>query len=181
MLKITISDRKKYFPKMCLSASGPLRALVGLRKRPLETCNVDCATPGGRLRGVRWSRSTPQYFWKIFSRSEIMIFIIFHDFHLFWRHFDHFATLGSPSHGQWRSLSIVLTRAYLTNEARIGRKITGKSSSFDLVWVLWELEQARDHSEPIPRRPLDFPKNYLFSKIYVNRPCIPSSFVFEHM
>ena len=46
MLKITISDRKKYFPKMCLSASGPLRALVGLRKRPLETCNVDCAPPG---------------------------------------------------------------------------------------------------------------------------------------
>ena len=59
---------------------------------------------------------------------------------------------------------MVVTRAYLTNEARIGRKITGKSSSFDLVWDLWGFGQARDHSEPIPRRGIDFQKKQGFSK-----------------
>ena len=75
--------------------------------------------------------------------------MIFHDFHQFWRYLEDFATLASPSHSLLGSLSMVVTRAYITNEARIGRKTTGKSSSFDLVWVLRGLEQVRDHSESI--------------------------------
>ena len=81
--------------------------------------------------------------------------MIFHDFHQFWRHFEDFAVLASHRHSLLGSLNMVVTHVYLTNEARIGRKMTGKSSSFDLVWVLWGFGQAREHSEPIPRRPLD--------------------------
>ena len=112
-------------------ASRPLRAVVGHRKRPMEAS-------WGRLRCSATALSGPEatqniFFGKIYFRSEIMIF---HDFHQFWRYFEDFATLASPSHSLLGSLSMVVTRAYPANEARIGRKITGKSSSFDLVWVL---------------------------------------------
>ena len=64
---------------------------------------------------------------------------------------------------------------YLVNGARISRKITGKSSSFVLVPVLWWFEHFGDHSEPIPRRSIDFKKVAIFSKISV---LSGSSFVF---
>ena len=38
---------KIFFVKMFWDASRPLRAIVEHRKRPLEVCNVDCATPDG--------------------------------------------------------------------------------------------------------------------------------------
>ena len=87
-----------------------------------------------------------------------MIFIIFGGILLIW------LILASPRHGLLGSLSMVAKSAYLADEARIGRKITGKSSSFDLVWVLWGLEQARDHSELIDRGNLDLKKVIFFSK-----------------
>ena len=90
--------------------------------------------------------------------------MIFHDFHQFRRQFEDFTTLASPSHRLLGSLSTVVARAYFTNEARTGRKITGKSSSFDPAWVLWGLEQTRDHSEPIPCRYLDLEKKLSFFK-----------------
>ena len=59
--------------------------------------------------------------------------------------------------------------AYLADEARIGRKMTGESYSFDPVCVLWGLEQARDHSEPIPCRYLDLEKMSFFKDFNTGR------------
>ena len=110
--------------------------------------------------------------------------MVFHDFHHFWRHFADLADLASPRHGLLGSLSMVVTRAYLANEARIGRKITGKSFSFDPVWVLWGLEQARDHSEPIlcqnpDSKNLVFFKDFSESALYIKQPRVRSHFSHE--
>ena len=85
--------------------------------------------------------------------------MIFHDFHQFWRHFEDLPVLASPRHSLLGSLNMVVTPIYLTNEARIGRKMTGKSCSFVPVWVLWGFGQARDHSGLIPRRTIDSEKS----------------------
>ena len=59
---------------------------------------------------------------------EIMIPLIFRGFRHFWRHFGDFAASARPA--------TVVKSAYFADEARIGRKMTGESSSFDPVWVL---------------------------------------------
>ena len=110
-----------------------------------------------------WSRSTPQhlrekYFFGLKSRFSSFFMICIN----FWSFLSDFAVSASLSHRQGRSLSVVVNSAYHINEARIGRKMTGESSSIDPVWVLWGLEQARGHSEPIPCRILDSKKRAFF-------------------
>ena len=143
---------------MFKDVSGPLWTVAG-RYRPPGVV-PDALRPPWAVQ-----KHPGTFLGKTFFRSEIMISTIFHDLHHFWRYFGDFAISVSSSHSLWRSLSMVLRRAYHINEARIGRKMTGRSSSFILVWVWWGLEQARDHSGPIPRRHLDLKKWQFFKNL----------------
>ena len=60
--------------------------------------------------------------------------------------------------------------AYHINEARIGRKMTGESSSIDPVWVLRWLERVRGHSGSIPRRNIEWKFLGFFFKDFSESP-----------
>ena len=113
--------------------------------------------------GVSICCSTSSSVWNI-----SVYFFLFEGFVLGFQWFSHSGGLGAHPASSARcprgAVSLVVTRAYFANEARIDRKITGKSSSFDLVWVLWGLQQARDHSEPVWCSSLDFEKGIFFQR-----------------
>ena len=108
-------------------ASRPLRAVVGHRKRPLGACNVNCATPDGSRCGGRLHTGSV---YRV-AASAISRNIMENDENSF---LSGFAVSASLSHRQRRSLSMVVKSAYLADEARIGRKMTGESSGIDPVW-----------------------------------------------